>query len=268
MNWMDIGTKKKRTSRVWPLVVVACAVVAGIVIAVALPQIIPSHKLGRDDAETTQQGDMERGQELDSQAIDESAPMVDIEGVENITQFSANQVTLLRQGLAKWLTGAGMDTSSTITLTKEPTTKHGATVIVVTVGEQLTPVECAWFDERWTFSRASDVNGEAEAKAQADEIIRREAAVAGQLGVYDKDRLADYLGKECAGGLQEAWAAYATENKLTGSYDSLVELTTVKSDEGRVTFEILAAKANASNMDELVEVTFDVTAGTYEFKTK
>lgn len=266
MDWMDIGSNQDTSSRLWPKAVVGIALVAGIAVAIALPNVIPSrHAAQQDQAQESQAA--AQGLSQDEGADVSSVSKVTIVGADTLTGLSADQVSSLSAGLASWMTSQGIADDATVTLVKEPAAKGGATVLEVSVDGLEQPVACSWRDHSWTFAPASAIDGRDDATVRTTDAAKL-ADTSGEVGIYDAKRLAALVGDECAQALTDEWADYATKNGYAGPNDAVVDVTSIKADEKKVSFSIVAPKAKDGFSEDVIDVSYDVAAGTFEMKAR
>lgn len=263
MDWMEISNQDPARRRMWPIAVMAAVTVLAVAAALAAPMVIPRGARDSVDEQATQQNEAQDSQGGDEQAT--STKLVELGGAEALSGLTADQVASLSTAVSRWMEDRGIDPKTPVSVTKEPTTKGGATVVRLVVGDD--PVECSWRDGKWTVNLAADVNGEREAEGKAQEAALAEESVSGELGVYDSERLAPYVGEECAAALAKSWSPYATEHALAGSYDSVVDLTSIRDADGKLTFTIVAPKATPEGYGtDLVNVTYDTSSKAFSFE--
>ena len=267
MDWMEIGSSKDPSSRMWPAVMVAVAIAAGIAVAIALPNVIPSRDATQQgQQQATQNNDQAATQDGDANSSD--VTKATIVGAENLTGLSADQASSLSTSLASWLATQGVPSDATVTLAKEPAAKGGATVLEVTVEGLEEPVACSWRDHAWSFAPASAIDGRDDATVRTTDGNRTDADASGEVGVYDAKRLTRHLGEACAKSLSGEWASFAAENGYSGPNDAVVDLTSVKAGGSKVSFTVVAPKAKDGFSEDVVDVTFDVNDGSYEMKAR
>lgn len=260
MDWMEIGRQNDGGGKARAVLVLGFVVALCLLATMALPLVIPRGRGGEQGAvedQTTQ-----TGTNADDASIADATARINLDSAELLSGLTVDQVSSFSSGLARWMESKGIDPKTPIKVTKEPTTKGGATVVRVTVGDD--PVECAWRDGAWSFNLSSEVNGQAEIDANT---AAADPLLTGEIGVFDTDGLSGLLGKECAEALLEKWAPYATEHGLAGSYDSVVDLTTIKADEKQVAFTVVSPKATPEGYGtDLVNVTYVFATKEITFK--